>query len=100
MMDLRVTPVNRGHAFTISVNGKAVPAYPGETVAGALLAAGMNIFRKTDETGRERGQFCGMGVCYDCLVAVDGRHSQRACMTAVAPGMTIEVPALTKERAE
>ncbi|MCW5707782.1 (2Fe-2S)-binding protein [Shinella sp.] len=100
MIDLRVAPVKRGQPFDISVNGMPVRAYPGETVAGALLAAGMNVFRKTRETGRERGQFCGMGVCYDCLVDVDGQRSQRACMTACKPGMTIEIPALSKDRAE
>jgi len=100
MVDLRVAPAGRGQAFDISVNGTRLQAYPGETVAGALLAAGINIFRKTDETGRERGQFCGMGVCYDCLVNVDGHHSRRACMTAASPGMTIIVPALAKDRVE
>ncbi len=100
MFGLRVAPVNRGVPFDISVNGKSIPAYPGETVAGALLAAGINIFRKTYEGDRGRGQFCGMGVCYDCLVDIDGRHSQRACMTAAAPGMMIEVPAVLKEPAE
>lgn len=99
-MDLRVAPVNRGQSFNICVNGQTIPAYPGETVAGALLAAGVNIFRKTFETGHERGQFCGMGVCYDCLIDVDGRVSQRACMTAVTPGMTIDVPALSEDRVE
>jgi|SRR5580700_8428616 predicted molibdopterin-dependent oxidoreductase YjgC len=99
MIDLRVAGVDRGQPFDISVNGKSVPTYLGETVAGALLAAGINIFRQTYETGRERGQFCGMGVCYDCLIDID-RRSQRACMTAVAPGMKIEVPALSKDRAE
>lgn len=99
MTDLRVAPVNRGQPFDISVNGKSIPTYPGETVAGALLAAGINIFRKICETGQKRGQFCGMGVCYDCLIDTDGR-SQRACMTAVAPGMRIEVPALLKDGAE
>lgn len=100
MSDRRVAPLDRGHAFDVSVNGKPIRAYPGETVAGVLVAAGINVFRKTDETGRERGQFCGMGVCYDCLVGIDGRRAQRACMTAAMPGMTIEIPAPKIEGAQ
>lgn len=100
MVDLRVVPVGRGQAFDVSVNGARFPAYPGETVAGVLAASGINVFTTTYETDRERGQFCGMGVCYDCLVEVDGRHSQRACMTAAAPGMKIVVPALAEGRAQ
>ncbi|MFB8344588.1 (2Fe-2S)-binding protein [Brucella cytisi] len=96
MRDLRVVPVDRGLSFEVSVNGIQIQAFPGETVAGVLLAAGINIFRKTQETDCERGQFCGMGVCYDCLVDVDERRSQRACMTAVNPGMRIVVPAFVK----
>lgn len=100
MTDLRVGPAVRGEAFDISVNGVLHQAFPGETVAGALLAAGINVFRRTEESGRERGQFCGMGVCYDCLVDVDGHASRRACMTAVAPGMTVNVPGLAEDHAE
>lgn len=95
-MDLRVAALDRGKAFEILVNDSPISAYPGETVAGALLAAGINILRQTVETGAERGQFCGMGVCYDCLVNVDDRQAERACMTAAIPGMRISVPALVK----
>lgn len=92
MMERRVGPITRGEAFQIFVNGRAVPAYQGETIAGALLAAGITVFRRTMETGAQRGQFCGMGVCYDCLVDFDEEFSVRACMTAVVPGMKITVP--------
>ena len=97
MTDLRVVPVDRGEPFDISVNGVPTRAYPGETIAGVLLAAGITMFRRTVEMNRERGAFCGMGVCYDCLVDVDGRRRLRACMTAAAPGMKIEVPGVFKD---
>ena len=64
-------------------------ALEGETVAAALTAAGIRTLR-TNERGEPRGVFCGMGVCFDCLVRIDGRASQRACMTKVAGGMRIE----------
>ncbi len=76
-------------ALTITVDGEPVPAYPGETIATALLAAGQRTFRRTDHAA-PRGLFCGMGICFDCLVTVDGQPDVRACMTAVQPGMVIE----------
>ena len=96
-MDLRIASVDRGTHFEIFVNGKPLRAFRGETVAGVLLAAGIQTFRHTDETGFPRGQFCGMGICYDCLVDVDGRRAQRACMTAAAPGMEIAIPELKEQ---
>lgn len=76
-------------ALTITVDGEPLSAYPGETVATVLLAAGRRTFRHT-EHGAPRGLFCGMGICYDCLVTVDGEPDVRACMTTVQPGMVIE----------
>lgn len=92
MTDRRVEPVDRGKSFHIYVNGRALPAYRGETVAGVLLAAGIRCFRRTVETGAERGQFCGMGVCYDCLIDHDDQFSVRACMTPAVPDMDVSVP--------
>lgn len=79
-----------GQYFNIEVNGQAVPARHGQTIAAALLTAGRRVFRRT-EKGRPRGLFCGMGVCFDCLVTVDGVSEQRACMTPVRPGMQIQL---------
>jgi predicted molibdopterin-dependent oxidoreductase YjgC len=75
--------------FAIHVDGRLVNAEPGQSVAAALLAAGIFTFRLT-AGGRPRGIFCGMGVCFDCLVTIDGLADQRACITPVAPGMRIE----------
>jgi predicted molibdopterin-dependent oxidoreductase YjgC len=76
--------------FVIEVDGQPVPARPGETVAAALLAAGRRIFRHT-ASGAPRGLFCGMGVCFDCLVTIDGLRDQRACMTLARPGMLVQL---------
>jgi predicted molibdopterin-dependent oxidoreductase YjgC len=76
--------------LTVSVDGDPVQAYPGETVATVLLALGRQTFRHTDHLHAPRGLFCGMGVCFDCLVTVDGQANVRACMTPVRAGMTIE----------
>jgi glycine/D-amino acid oxidase-like deaminating enzyme len=74
-------------AFTFA--GASLRAVPGETVAAALIAHGV-LAQGSAKDGAPRGHYCGMGVCHDCLVAIDGRAGQRACLTKVEPGMTIE----------
>jgi succinate dehydrogenase/fumarate reductase-like Fe-S protein len=59
-------------------------------VAAALFAAGVQACRDTAVSGAARGPFCMMGVCYDCLVRIDGRPNQQACMTPVRDGMTVQ----------
>jgi NADPH-dependent 2,4-dienoyl-CoA reductase/sulfur reductase-like enzyme len=72
-----------GDAVTLEVEGRPVPARIGDTLAAALVSAGITGLRETAH-GERRGLFCGMGVCNECLVSVDGRQSQRACMTKVS----------------
>ena len=74
--------------FTIEFDGRAIPAWPGESVAAALLAAGHHYLR-TAEDGSPRGVLCGIGVCWECRCIIDGRQNTRACMTEVRPGMTV-----------
>lgn len=83
--------VNRPIGIQIYINDRVTPCYPGETVASALLAAGVVVFRRT-ASGAARAPVCNMGVCFDCLVTIDGRPSVRSCMTRVSEGMRIEVP--------
>lgn len=66
-----------------------MPAYAGETIAGALLASGRRAWRHTRH-GQPRGLFCGIGLCYDCLVTVNGTPNVRACQTSVAAGMVVD----------
>jgi threonine dehydrogenase-like Zn-dependent dehydrogenase len=77
-----------GEFITFTFDGTAVTALPGETVAAALIAAG-HIHHRTTQKGQPRGVFCGMGVCYDCLLTIDGTASQRACMTQISAGMKV-----------
>ena len=83
------TNVERGRPIQISADGEPVQAYEGETVAAALLAGGRPAIRHTGPEGQPRGVFCGMGICYDCLVTVAGQDHVRACMTLVEPGMQV-----------
>jgi hypothetical protein len=67
-------------------DGDPLTASPGQTVGGALLAAGVRSWRTTRNEGRPRGLFCGIGVCFDCLVTVNGEPGIRACLVPVEAG--------------
>jgi predicted molibdopterin-dependent oxidoreductase YjgC len=88
--DLRMVGVERGRALGLFVDGAEVRAYEGESIAAALFASGHRFTRWTARTGEPRGYFCGMGVCQDCLVTVDGLPNVRACVTPVRDGMRVE----------
>jgi predicted molibdopterin-dependent oxidoreductase YjgC len=88
--DLRIAGVDRGRALALVVDGTEVAAFEGESVAAALAAAGHRLTRWTERTGEPRGYFCGMGVCQDCLLIVDGQPNVRACVTPVRDGMRVE----------
>lgn len=77
----------------LTVNGTAMEAPEGISVGALLHARHGAVLRKTPKNGAPRGLFCGMGVCFDCLVTVDGRPNVRACMTLVRDGMIVEIPA-------
>lgn len=91
MSDLRIKGRQRGKRVTIRVNGALVAAYTGETLFAALLAAGIRTLRRSvnDPAKTARGGFCGMGICQECRVTVDGLPDRRACMTAVREGMEV-----------
>lgn len=86
--NLRISSVQRGSKITLLVNGRKVLAYKGESVHVALTSAGIRNFR-TSQTGRPRGVFCGMGICYECLVTINNIPGQRACMTLAEDEMEI-----------
>jgi len=89
--DLRMTATaERGRALTMLVDGGELTASEGESIAATLLASGRRLTRWTARTGEPRGYFCGMGICQDCLVTVDGLPNVRACMTPVRDGMRVE----------
>lgn len=81
--------VQRGEPIAITVDGQSVACFDGETVATAMLAAGLDTFR-TDQRGRPRGLLCNMGSCYECLVTdtATGRRV-RACLAQAADGMEV-----------
>ncbi len=88
--DLRIPGVERGRRVTLVVDGGEIAAYEGETVAAALLAVGRRAMRTTARAQAPRGYFCGMGVCHDCLMTVDGLPNVRTCVTPVRDGMRVD----------
>lgn len=79
-----------GRPITIIVDGEPVQAREGESVAAALIAAGRRLMRYTAREGAPRGYFCGMGVCHDCVMTVDGRPNVRTCMAAARDGLRVD----------
>jgi len=78
---------SRGIAFTF--DGRPMTGAPGDTVAAALLANGVRAGRRTPASGSARGPYCMMGVCFDCLVTIDGAANQQGCMIPLRAGMQI-----------
>lgn len=72
--------------MTIIVDGAPATGVAGQSLAGVILASGILGFRRTSVEGRPRGVFCGIGVCYDCLVEVNGRRDVRACQRRASDG--------------
>ena len=89
--DLRLSSIERKTPVTVWVNDRRVTAYEGEPLHAVLLAAGYRELRTSVSETEHRGFFCGMGVCYDCLVTINDVPNQRACMTPVEDCMEIQV---------
>jgi predicted molibdopterin-dependent oxidoreductase YjgC len=75
----------------ITIDGVAVDAREGDTVAAALLAAGFDHCRTTPVSGERRAPYCMMGVCFDCLVTINGVGNRQACLVHVREGMVVEL---------
>lgn len=80
----------------VSVNGLDVDVPAGQSVWSALALSGETVTRKSALTGEKRSAFCAMGVCFECLVEIDGLPNQQACLRRVADGMTIATQTITE----
>ncbi|HJO05149.1 MAG TPA: (2Fe-2S)-binding protein [Acidobacteriota bacterium] len=87
---LRLDDVDRAEIVRFSCDGEIVEGRRGETIGVALLAAGRRTLRITPRRNEPRGLFCAMGVCFDCLVEVDGRAGLRACLIPIREGMVVK----------
>jgi predicted molibdopterin-dependent oxidoreductase YjgC len=76
--------------LSVTFEGQALQLREGLSVAAALLEADIGHFRDTPVSGSPRAPFCMMGICFDCLLIIDGIANQQACMTELREGMVIE----------
>jgi sarcosine oxidase subunit alpha len=81
--------LHEGAAVPITVDRRSVEACLGDSVATAMLAAGIATCRTTVQ-GAPRAPYCMTGACFDCLVTIDGVGNRQACMVKVARGMRVE----------
>lgn len=81
-------------SIEIVLNGRALTVVAGSTVAAALLAADEYTFR-VSSSGERRAALCGMGICYECRVTIDGVQHRRSCLVQVRPGMHVDTTGAT-----
>ncbi len=82
-------PLPAAEAVTVHVDGEALSARRGETIAAVLVAHGRLKFRSTEVRHEPRGIYCAIGKCTDCVMTVDGMPNVRTCVTLVEDGMTV-----------
>jgi aerobic-type carbon monoxide dehydrogenase small subunit (CoxS/CutS family) len=75
--------------ITLTINGTPVSVAPGTTVAGAIMILGARQFRRS-VTGEPRGPLCGMGICYECRVTIDGQAHSKSCQILCRDGMEVK----------
>lgn len=75
-------------SLTLSVNGAPVTVPAGAMVSAAVALAGVSAFRKS-VTGEPRGPLCGMGICFECRVTINGRPHCRSCQIVCRDGMEV-----------
>ncbi|MFZ0745982.1 MAG: (2Fe-2S)-binding protein [Terracidiphilus sp.] len=78
------------HLLTLTVNGASVTVAPGTTVAAAVLMTGATT--RKSASGAMRGPLCGMGICFECRVMIDGKPHLRSCQIPCALGMEVRTP--------
>jgi predicted molibdopterin-dependent oxidoreductase YjgC len=76
--------------LSFSFDGRPLSGRAGDTVAASLLANGIDVCRETPVSGAPRAPYCLMGVCFECLVVIDGVGNRQGCMVPLRDGMTIE----------
>ncbi|MBX9596779.1 MAG: (2Fe-2S)-binding protein [Roseomonas sp.] len=89
----RRLPDSRAEPIRFTFDGAPLTARRGDTVAAALLANGIATCRATPSKGTARGPYCLMGVCFECLVVIDGTGNRQGCLVAVEDGMRVETQA-------
>jgi D-hydroxyproline dehydrogenase subunit gamma len=88
-----ITPQTNLNAVIVLVDGHAVAVPVGSTVIAAIAHARAAVLTRTSVSGMPRGPVCGMGICQECRVTIDGRPHQLSCQTLCEPGMEVRTAA-------
>ena len=80
---------DEGQRVRVIIDGKPVTARAGDSVAAAMLSCGFLHCRTTPLSGQKRAPYCMMGVCFECLVTIDGVDNRQGCLIEVSEGMRI-----------
>lgn len=89
-----------GAAVRLTIDGHPIEARLGDSVAAALIAAGREVCRTTPVSGAARAPYCLMGVCFECLVMIDGVGNRQGCLTPVREGMRVQTQQGKRSMAE
>jgi len=81
--------IQRGEPFNLEIDGRPVQAFPGETIAAVLMAMGRRAWQHAEGQAVAGAVYCGIGLCFGCLVTVDDVAGVRACVTPARAGMRI-----------
>lgn len=81
--------IEPGDALCLDFEGRPIAARAGDSVAAALLAAGVLDFHASAVSGAARAPYCMMGICFDCVLEIDGIGGRQACLTPAVDGMRV-----------
>jgi len=81
---------DEGERVRVTIDGATLEARAGDSVAAAMLSCGLRYCRTTPISGQKRAPYCMMGVCFECLVTIDGVANRQGCLIEVSEGMRIE----------
>lgn len=100
----RRLPDPRARAVHFTFDGEPLTANSGDSVAAALLGAGVGHSRTTPKSGTARAPYCMMGVCFECLIEIDGVANRQGCLVEVRDGMAVRrqqgAPGLSEDFAD
>jgi predicted molibdopterin-dependent oxidoreductase YjgC len=82
---------------TLTINGRQVTAAAGQSVWSAMALNGAPVTRRAALSGEARRAYCAMGVCFECMVEIDGLANQQACLRRVAEGMRVTTQEITEQ---
>lgn len=77
-------------AISVEIDGREVSCFEGDTVAAIVMLNGREPYRRSIMSGSARAPFCMMGICFECLIEIDGVPNQQGCLRNVVQGMVIK----------